>query len=186
MFCYDSHMTYIYHGVPGEFIGDELIPLDQMALRNPIIHKEHLDKYKGREEIIERKVPLLDCKWNEVVQLLPLHPRQLFLYQKQLGLVDEIPDYRYFKVNLDLLDPLRTVVYFKTAPGDDNVTVKWLNDVVLDDLQEIPAATKKYYESMVASDQPVFNYQFVPHVLYRGSIAVDKDGAISLRDDYPS
>lgn len=160
--------------------GDSLIPLNEMMSVDPELRAKYLEKYKGREEILERKIPLLDCLWNDVVQLLPLHPKKLFELQQQLGIVEEIPDYRYYQIDVSQLDPNKTVVYFKTAPGEENVTVKWLADVNLDNLQDIPLATVEYYKSMARTGEPVFNYQFVPHVVYRGTIDVSSTQVINL------
>lgn len=173
---------YFYHGVPEDMKGTELIPLNKMLEVDPELRAKYLEKYKGREEILERKLPLLDCLWNDVVQLLPLHPRQLFELQKELGLITEIPDYKYYQINTSTLDPSQTVVYFKTAPGEENVTVQWLEDVNLDDLQTVPPATIDYYKSMVGTGEPVFNYQFVPHIIYKGTVDVSSAKIISLTD----
>ncbi len=172
---------YFYHGIPEDMKGMELIPLNKMLEVDPDLRAKYLEKYKGREEILERKLPLLDCLWNDVVQLLPLHPRQLFELQKELGLITEIPDYKYYQINTSTLDPSQTVVYFKTAPGEENVTVKWFKDVQLEELQSIPEATRKYYESMVDTGEPVFNYQFVPHIIYKGAIDVSSAQVINLQ-----
>ena len=172
---------YFYHGIPEDMKGTELIPLNKMLEVDPELRAKYLEKYNGREEILKRKIPLLNCLWNDVVQLLPLHPRQLFELQKELDLIKEIPDYRYYRINIDALDPLQTVVYFKTAPGEENVTVKWLRDVQLEELHGIPEATRKYYESMVGTDEPVFNYQFVPHIIYKGTVDVSSAQVINLQ-----
>lgn len=173
-------MTYAYHGLPEDMKGDKLIPLNQMQAFDPVLRDKYLEKYKGREEILERKIPLLDCSWNDVVQLLPLHPKKIFECQKELGLIDSLPDYEYFEIDLSLLDPKKTVVYFKTAPGEENVTVKWLKDVNLDELQEVPEATKNYYKSLVSKNEPVFNYQFVPHVVFMDAIDVSESKIVTL------
>lgn len=163
--------------------GSELIPLNKMLEVDAELRAKYLEKYKGREEILGRKIPLIDCLWNDVVQLLPLHPRQLFDLQQELGIVTEIPDYKYFQIDVSKLDPAKTVVYFKTAPGEENVTVTRLNEVNLDDLQSVPPATENYYKSMVGTGEPVFNYQFVPHIIYKGTIDVSEAKIISLRDE---
>lgn len=165
--------------------GHDLIPLNKMFEADRALHDQYLKKYQGRKEILERKIPILDCLWNDVVQFLPLHPKKLFERQKELGLIGSLPDYSYFEIDLDLLDPERTVVYFKTAPGEENVTVKWLQDVNIDELQDVPPATVNYYKSMVGKNEPVFNYQFVPHILYRGNVDVSKSATISTTRHEP-
>jgi len=172
--------VFFYHGVPDDLEGDELIPLTEIFKKRPDLHAKYLEKYKGREEILQRRIPLLDCGWNDVVQLLPLHPRQLFELQQRLGLIEELPEYHYFEIDPASLDPNRTVVYFKTAPGDENVTVQWLNDVDMSSLQQIPQATEDYYRSMVGTGEPVFNYQFVPHVVCRGSVDITDSRTVIL------
>lgn len=162
--------------------GNELIPLSKMLEVDPDLRAKYLEKYKGREEILDRKIPLLDCLWNDVVQLLPLHPRRLFELQKALGIVASIPDYRYFEIDASELNPSQAVVYFKTAPGEEHVTVKWLKDVRLEEIQAIPPATENYYKSMVGTNEPVFNYQFVPHIVYKGTIDVSSAKIISLTE----
>lgn len=174
-------MPYIYHGIPEDMKGSELIPLSKMLEVDPVLRAQYLEKYKGREEILERRIPLLNCLWDDVVQFLPLHPRKLFELQKQLGLITKIPDYNYYEINIEKLDPAKTVVFFKTAPGEEHVTVKWLKDVSLDELQDIPEATKEYYESMVGTGEPVFNYQFVPHILHKGTVDISSAQVMYLR-----
>lgn len=173
-------VQYFYHGIPEDMQGSELIPLNQMLEVDADLRAKYLEKYKGREEILARKIPLLDCLWNDVVQLVPFHPRKLFELQKELSLIRDIPDYTYYKISTNLLDPSRTVVYFKTAPGEEHVTVKWLKDVNLEEIQDIPEATRKYYETMVGTHEPVFNYQFVPHVAYRGTVDISTAQMVSL------
>lgn len=129
---------------------------------------------------MERSIPLLNCKWNDVIQFLPLHPRKVFELQKELHLVLEVPPYKFFEVDLALLDPSKTVVFFKAAPGDEHVAVKWLKDVDFASLQDIPRATVDYYKSLQGSGELPFNYQFIPHVLYKSELDVANVPKISL------
>ncbi len=175
-------MTKFYHGIAANFVGDAIIPLSQMATANPELYAEYRRKYEGRESVVERQIPLLDCGWADVVQLLPLHPSKLFNLQLELGLIEEIPDYNYFEIDSSNLDAAQAAVFFKTAPGDENTKVEWLRDVNIDDLQSIPEATRAYYASMRGTGEPVFNYQFVPHVLYRGQIDITNANRVNLRD----
>jgi hypothetical protein len=98
-------MQYIYHGVPEQMIGDVLMPLNRMKTTQPELHKKYLEKYEGRREILQRRIPLLDCLWNDVVQFLPLNPQDVFEAQRELGIIEVVPAYKFFKINLDMLDP---------------------------------------------------------------------------------
>ncbi len=143
-----------------------------MHLTDPTLKAKYLEKYKGRKEILERRIPLLDCLWNDVVQFLPFHPRKIFELQRNLGLIPEVPPYKFFEIDLNLLDPLKTVVFFKTAPGEENVRVRWLNDVDFVSIQKVPVATVEYYKTLVGTGERPFNYQFIPHILYMGSVNI--------------
>lgn len=173
-------MPFVYHGVPEQMVGNKLIPLNDMPDFMAEIRDVHLSKYQGREEVLERRIPLLDCLWNDVVQFLPLHPRKVFELQVQMGLIPEVPPYRFFEINVETLDSTKTVVFFKHAPGDESSSVKWLNDVKLESLQEIPQATIDYYQTLVGTDELPFNYQFVPHVVSKDTIDVSGSNIITL------
>ncbi|MDB5175795.1 MAG: group-specific protein [Candidatus Saccharibacteria bacterium] len=148
------------------------MPLNQMESAYPELYEKYVQKYEGREAILQKRIPLLDCLWNDVVQFLPLHPGKIFELQKEFGLISEVPPYKFFQIDLSSLDPAQTVVYFKTAPGEENVSVQWLRDIDFDALQEVPQATVEYYKSLVGTGELPFNYQFVPHILYRGELNI--------------
>lgn len=54
-------MAFLYHGVPDDMEDSELIPLTEIFTRRPDVHTRYLEKYKGREEVLERRITLLDC-----------------------------------------------------------------------------------------------------------------------------
>lgn len=161
-------------------IGTELVPLNQMHGVMTKIRDTYQQKYNGREEIMQRKVPLLDCLWNDVVQFLPLHPSRVFELQKRMRLIPSIPHYRFYELDIDSLDSDRAVVFFKNAVGEENTEVKWLKDVDISELQEIPSATRKYYETLIDTGTAPFNYQFIPHILYRGTVNISASKIIAL------
>jgi hypothetical protein len=167
-----NKMSYIYHGVPETMVGSMLVSLNQMKVGNPELYGKYRAKYDGREEILERQIPLLDCLWNDVIQFLPFHPRIVFEKQKNLGLIKGVPHYSFFEIDLAQLDPKKCVVYFKDAPGEENVKVCWLDDVDMSSLQALPESTINYYETLVGTGELPFNYQFVPHILYLGTVDV--------------
>lgn len=173
-------MSFIYHGVPDPMIGSKLMSLNEIQDNMPKIYKQHLGKYKGRKEIMERQIPLLNCLWNDVVQFLPLHPQKVFELQKKLGLITEIPPYKFFELDIDSLNPEKAVVFFKTAPGEENIQTKWLKDVDLSLIQEIPEATVEYYKTMIGTGDLPFNYQFIPHIIYKGDVDISNAKIVTL------
>lgn len=173
-------MAFVYHAVPEQMIGNMLIPLNHMPARMSEIRNKNLGKYKDRKKILERRIPLLDCAWNDVVQFLPLHPQKVFQLQKELGLIPSLPPYKFYEIDMSNLDPAKTVVFFKTAPGEENVDVRWLSEVDFKSLQETPEATIEYYKSLIGTGELPFNYQFIPHILYNGAINISSASIITL------
>jgi hypothetical protein len=173
-------MQYIYHAVPEDFVGDKLVPLSEMHHLDRSLKEKYLEKYQGRESILERRIPILNCLWNDVVQFLPIHPRKIFELQVELGIIPEVPSYTFFRIDISLLEENKTVVFFKSKAGEENVNVASLADVDFDSLQSIPESTKDYFRSTIGTGELPFNYQFVPHILYRGSVDITEQKIISL------
>ena len=71
-------MTFVYHGVPENMMGEEILSLNQLRSANLSAYGKNIEKYKGREAVIERNVPLLNCKASDVINLLPFNPKKLF------------------------------------------------------------------------------------------------------------
>lgn len=172
---------YVYHGIPHNMIGTNLVPLNKMGEELKEVKALHLSKYEGREEVLNRRIELLDCLWNDVVQFLPMDPQKVFEKQVELGLIPSVPPYKFFKIPVSLLDPNKTVVFFKTAPGEENVTTKWLTDVNFEELSEIPPATIAYYETLTGTGELPFNYQFIPHVVSMDEIDVSGAQIVTLK-----
>lgn len=157
-----------------------LRPLSELRKSDSKLSQKYEKKYEGREEVTQRKIELLDCLWNEIVQFLPLHPRKVFELQVELGLIPKVPQYKYYETNVGLLDPNETAVFFKTAPGEENITIKWLADVDFDSIQNIPEATINYYKTLAGTGELPFNYQFIPHILHKGRVDISESKIISL------
>lgn len=173
-------MNYIYHHVPEQMTGTKLIPLNDMTDSLSEIKEINLEKYEGREEILERQVPLLKCAWNDVLQFTPVDQKLVFELQVEMGFIPEVPHYKFYKIDVSALDTSKTAVFFKTAPGEENITVKWLKDVDFTSLKAIPKATIEYYKTLVGTTELPFNYQFIPHILYKGTLDISETEIITI------
>jgi len=157
-----------------------LQPLNTMTGSMAALKEQHLKKYQDRLEVLERQVPLLDCAWNDVLQFSPFHPVKVFQLQVELGLIAELPHYKFFKIPLSKLDPSLTAIFFKTAPGEENSYVERVSDVDFSSIQDVPKATIQYYKTLIGTGELPFNYQFVPHVLYKDSLEISNVETIFL------
>jgi hypothetical protein len=75
---------FVYHFKPKNMVGDLLIPLNQLRDKHPMTYAEHVTKYKGREKLLEKTIPLLNCLWNDVLHISPIHP-QIVRYLETRG-----------------------------------------------------------------------------------------------------
>ena len=48
-------MVYLYHRVPENLIGETLYPLNELKTLYPDVYAEHVKKYEGREEKMDRR-----------------------------------------------------------------------------------------------------------------------------------
>lgn len=64
---------YVYHFKRKNMVGSKLIPLNKLKNIYPDIYKEHVKKYVGREKLLTKNIPLLDCLWNDVLHLSPIN-----------------------------------------------------------------------------------------------------------------
>jgi hypothetical protein len=71
-------------------------------------------------------------------------------------------------------------VFFKNRPGEENIIVKWIDDIDFEQIQEIPQATINYFKSMIGAGEPPLNFQFVPHIVHKGTVEISNSKIITL------
>lgn len=59
-------MSLVYHMAPRDFIGEVLYSLNALKTHLPEIYETQAQRYAGSEVLMQLKVPLLDCLWNDV------------------------------------------------------------------------------------------------------------------------
>ena len=60
-------MPFVYHIRSADFRGTTLYPLNRLRDRYPDVYEAQRAKYRGREWLLEARVPLLDVLWNDVI-----------------------------------------------------------------------------------------------------------------------
>jgi hypothetical protein len=79
-------MKVVYHGVPRDFVGDVIYPLNQLAVVDRRLYEFQVSKYAGREAALDFLIPGLGVKFNDAVHCACLHPYYLFAARQTLGL----------------------------------------------------------------------------------------------------
>jgi hypothetical protein len=169
-------MAHIFHFVPPNLTGSHLIPLNKMTSELPEIHKAEISKYAGREKILQRKIPKLNCLWNDVLHFSAVDPRLILERLIQLGF-GTFEGQQWYKVPVEMIAHLPTVVY--RAPSqpradlslsEDDTEIfeagRWHMPVTL------PLEAERYFQKCVEDGTRPFPFQFIPHILVRGEIEV--------------
>lgn len=167
-------MPYLYHRVPKEMEGNVLFPLNRLKETLPAIYEREVRKYEGREQLLEKRIPALDCLWNDVLHLVAVEPGTL-----NAALRDAGKDFalRFYEIDADSLDRRKMVVYLYKTPafGDAEVPEdEWepFDVARLPQYGVLPQQTSDYYRNMIAQGKDPLMFPLVPHIFYRGSINI--------------
>ena len=175
-----GRLSYIYHLKPEPMLGNSLIPLNQMD-RDSDLYKEHVKKYEGRETLMKKTLPKLNCLWNDVVQFSAIDPQILLNELVKLQPNMKLKRFEYYKIHKnEILKNYNAVIY--TA---DNSRVKGdrspinENEVVIFDgsyaeLTEIPKKTKEVWSESILSPGALLWFPFVPHIFINEQVSIEE------------
>ena len=170
-------MARLYHLLPDDLRGDVLHPLNRLEDLHPDVHARHVRKYRGREVLQERRVPELDCLWNDVLHLSPVHPALIRDAKLSLGL--GWPKGGRAVVAIDPerhgLSADNTVVWLSPAreKGDFRASAEDYapySAAFVEASTHLPERTLDHFRSAKANGHPTFLFVGIPHILHRGSI----------------
>lgn len=168
-------MNYLYHWVPEDMQGEMLYPLNTLKDIYPDLYKEEASKYVGREHIMQQRIPILDCLWNDVLHFSAVHPSEV---KEALFAAGRTKPYntKFFQIDPHLLDPKNTIVYlYKHMVMSDKLKEDNFAAYNPDDIapySTLPQVTKDYYKEMFAKGVRPLQYPGVPHILHRGNVDV--------------
>jgi hypothetical protein len=166
---------FIYHRKVDNFQGNTLYPLNQLKEIYPDAYKSHVQKYEGREHVLETKIPApLDCLWNDVLHFTAVHPKTLYINLKNAGFnPDELIHKQWFQVPVSLLKQDKTVVCLyrrdvRLVPDARDFSPFFPEKI--GEYATVPRETIEYYiEQRELGRRPLF-FHFVPHILFKGTI----------------
>lgn len=166
---------YLYHLIPEPFIGNSLIPLNNMD-KSSELYKKNVQKYAGREELLDVQVPILNCKWNDVVHFSAIDPT---LIAKEILKINPEQKFRraqYFKIHVaQITNKYRAVVYDRPDRGnfgfqvEDNEVVAFIQETYKE-LASVPKSTIEYWKDAKANNRPLLWFMHIPHVLVLGEV----------------
>jgi hypothetical protein len=180
-----SQTGYVYHWVPVDLLGDVLYPLNQLKSLYPSLYVTKAAKYQNREAVMQARLPLLDCLWNDVLHFSPVHPSKVQEALAEAGFGRKLR--RYYEV-----DPLakgfnatNTVVFLHQRLNLEKFELeaadfRAFNPTELSTLGEIPDATRTYYRQMFEQGKRPLVYLYVPHILYQGRLDISDVNIIEV------
>lgn len=170
-------MHYLYHMVPPDQKGTVLRPLNELKKTDLELYKKKVQKYAGREHIMQHPIPPLGCLWNDVIHLSPVEPHDLKKALLESGM-DKDRVFQFYKIDPTILELEKTAVFLfkKTAkikhiPEDEFAP---FNPEQLKEFKQIPTKTKEYFTESYKEGRNPLLFVGIPHILYKGSIDVSK------------
>ncbi|MDD3646882.1 MAG: hypothetical protein PHS44_00055 [Candidatus Dojkabacteria bacterium] len=162
-------MSNIYHIFRSDLEGYVLYPLNQLKSKFPKAYKKQVEKYEGREELMKRKIPILNCLWNDVIHLSPVNPQKIKEALQEAGC--NYKQMSYWVIDSYKLNPQNTVVFLYTSDEgylkEDFIPY---SPELVNKYNKVPHASRSYFKSCAKEKRKPLFFHRIPHVLYKGTI----------------
>lgn len=159
--------------------GDTLYPLNTLKEIYPDVYVAEAKKYEGREILMETIIPMLNCKWNDVLHLSAVDPREVDAAVSALG--HPLLARRFLRIDPLALEEKRAVVYLNrhATPRERLAPENWerYDPTTVETYATISQETLAYYRDSYASGKHPLLWHGIPHFLYAGNLSL-KDHAI--------
>ncbi|OGH73846.1 MAG: hypothetical protein A3C90_02115 [Candidatus Magasanikbacteria bacterium RIFCSPHIGHO2_02_FULL_51_14] len=159
---------FVYHKVPDNLKGDILLPLNVLQKKFPQIYKQEIRKYRGREILLKKKIPFLQCLWSDVLHFSCVHPQKIFNALKRVGF--QYSGDAYYKVNIHTLNPKLWVFFLHEIKGKEIFSQTVPN---YKKIQRVSNQTIKYYKECFKENKHPLLYAGIPHLLFKGPLNVN-------------
>jgi len=167
-------MNYVYHRVTQNMTGTILYPLNKLKEINPDAFNEHVKKYEERQHLLNTKIPILNCVWNDVLHFTAVHPTVLYKNIAHAGFdADELVWKEWFEIPVDMLDEQNTVscLYRRDVSVIPRARdFQRFDPNKMDLYATVPQETLDYYKKQKAKGERPLFFHRVPHILFKGII----------------
>ncbi|MEK4487039.1 group-specific protein [Psychrobacillus sp. FSL H8-0484] len=174
-------MDYVYHMVPNKMMNDKLISLNSLKEMDEELYQAYAKKYRthpDREKLLERRIPKLDCLWNDVIFFLPLHPHHVYRALKTVG-VNIKTNILFYKIPTKNLMNNKNAVYLYLKENDkgpsaeiDSNDIKFIDIESFNELTHIPNDTVTYFEEEHKNGNNFGMFVYIPHILSLGEVSI--------------
>ncbi len=162
---------FIYHIVPWNLEGRILYPLNELRTVLPHLYAQYIKNYENRPKVLKQWIPTLDCLWNDVLFLSPVHPQAVRLAYAEAG-ATLIPDLRCFKIDPAHLEPEKTSVWIPRTRDGHSEEFRAYDPSSLEQYSTLSEDTVPYFREEFAKGKKPLLFLRVPHILYRGTLDI--------------
>jgi hypothetical protein len=163
--------------------GEILFPLNTLKYKHPDLYEKEASKYVGREEIMQNKLPILNCLWNDVLHFSAVHPSEIKQALIEAGRTKSF-DIEFFEVDPHLLTFENTIVYlYKHSNIADKLKEENFakyNPDDIDQYSKLPQETKDYYKEILTQGKNPLLFHRVPHILFKGTLDISSITGIKV------
>ena len=159
---------YLYHQVPHQFFGWDIVPLNQIKRFDSGLYNRYVEKYAGREHVMQNTIPLLNCGWGDVVFLTAISPENWRKMFDDVG--HHVDTLSFYQIPLEKLDLDSAVVMNYNAYEEE--TFSWFYPRNVKKIGYIPDKARNYFKKIYATGEFPFWHHLVPQILYRGTLNI--------------
>lgn len=162
---------FLYHVIKSPPMDRCLYPLNVLREKHRELYERHMQKYTGREHLLNVRIPFWDCLWNDVLFLSAIPPREVLKGIRDAG--GHPPPLSFYTFTPEDIQPDCCCVWlFEKADAQDPQQYVPYEPELIERYSVLPPATLAHYRQAIAAGKRPFFHQFVPHFLYRGCLHV--------------
>ncbi|QKS73342.1 group-specific protein [Paenalkalicoccus suaedae] len=184
-------MPYVYHMVPKNMLGEQLIPLNELKTIDESLYHQYTKKYlnhQERKKLLTRQIPKMNCLWNDVIHFLPLHPSHVYAAIKDVGIPTK-NDVIFYKIPISNLKLNKNAIFhysketYRGPAAEMSMDEIELLDLMrYEELSAIPNDTVDYYIEEFKKGTQFGLFPFIPHILSLGRVNVSNVETINWSD----
>lgn len=172
-----STNRHVYHKVPVPLEGRVLYPLNQLREKKPRLYEQLKEKYRGREELLKVKIPVLDCLWNDVLHFSTIHPTLLYQALLETGHSPSAQLY-WIKIPVEDLQGRPTCIYDSGQRKGEESFRRFEMDLYAE-LPGPPEKTLTYYRQCKQNGTEPLLFVGIAHLLLKGEINISSYDSFS-------
>jgi hypothetical protein len=161
--------------------GNILYPLNTLREIDKDTYESHSSKYMYRETLMELKIPILNCLWNDVLHCSPIDFR--LIYKALIRTGHKVGNKEYFKIPIELLKNIKFVKYkFDKEIFDREkkayiaLTTEDIEPLTIGsyrELNELPKKAIEWYKWCADNNKKVhLLFRYIPHIFVKGNIPI--------------